>query len=160
MTLKQKRKLKKLAMWFVFIVYLLILFYLVFAAPEYGRQISRKSYNLVPLKTIRNYFKYRSIVGNQVFYTNIWGNIVVFIPFGWLWSYLQEKRFLNSFLNTFMIALGVTVFIELAQYAFSVGSLDVDDILLNVLGALLGWCLYWIYRMFIVLKKYSKKRRG
>lgn len=160
MTLKQRKKFEKMAIWIIFLGYMLILFYLVFAAPEYGRQISRKSYNLVPLKTIRNYLKYRSIVGNQVFYTNIWGNIVVFMPFGGLWTFLHEKRFIRSLCHTFLMALGVTVFIELAQYAFSVGSLDIDDVLLNVIGALIGWSIYWIYRLIVTLKKHSKKRRG
>lgn len=66
------------------------------------------------------------------------GNIVMFIPFGFLgWSF-PELRKLKTLIFTFVSAI---VIVEALQYFTRMGIFEVDDIILNTLGVYLGWLL-------------------
>jgi glycopeptide antibiotics resistance protein len=73
---------------------------------------------------------------------NLLGNVVVFMPFGLLFPMLTEngKNFFVMLLNAFLFVLGIEIF----QLFSAFGAFDVDDILLNCLGAALG---YGVYRL-------------
>ena len=105
--------------------------------------------NFTPFKTIKMYIDYAYKL-NSV--ENLAGNILVFVPFGILFpmAVLDGKKFHVMFLNAFVFILGIEVF----QLFSAFGAFDVDDILLNCLGAALG---YGIYRFFLV---WAKKRKG
>ena len=62
------------------------------------------------------------------------GNLVWFVPLGAL---LRKKNALAALLA----GAGASICIELMQYLLMTGVTDVDDVLLNALGALLGWAL-------------------
>ncbi|NLL77402.1 MAG: VanZ family protein [Clostridiales bacterium] len=93
--------------------------------------------NFTLFKTIRMYIDYSYMLNS---FENLVGNVVVFIPFGFLLPYVKEscKRFWVLFLNTFIFVLGIEVF----QLFSAFGAFDVDDILLNCFGAMLGWIAY------------------
>jgi glycopeptide antibiotics resistance protein len=55
-----------------------------------------------------------------------------------------------------LFGLAGSVAIEVLQLASRRGYFQVDDILTNVIGALIGWLLYWIARGLI--GKMRKKR--
>ncbi len=79
-------------------------------------------------------------LGSKLFYRNIIGNIIMFIPFGFFSSYylkLNKKRFI--FIVTFIIS----VLIECIQLKIG-RAFDVDDIILNMIGSLVGYYLYRI----------------
>lgn len=105
--------------------------------------------NFTPFKTIKMYIDYAYKL-NSV--ENLAGNILVFVPFGILFpmAVLDGNKFHVMFLNAFVFILGIEVF----QLFSAFGAFDVDDILLNCLGAALG---YGIYRLFLV---WAKKRKG
>ena len=66
-------------------------------------------------------------------------NILVFIPFGILFP---VKRW-----NVTLIAvLAFSVSIELIQYAFALGWCEVDDVISNAVGAMIGFGLWIIFR--------------
>ena len=67
---------------------------------------------------------------------NIVGNILVFIPFGWIG--LLIKKLNNLPLLLFLFISGISV-IELAQYYTARGTADVDDVFLNTFGMLIGY---------------------
>lgn len=70
---------------------------------------------------------------------NILGNIAVFIPFGmYLQVLLKNKAFIKSL---FIVAI-TTVAIELIQFVFALGSADIDDVILNALGGVIGILFY------------------
>ncbi|MBV8327853.1 VanZ family protein [Chryseobacterium sp.] len=66
------------------------------------------------------------------------GNVIMFIPFGflgWLFPKLQEiKALLIAFVSSIVI-------VEALQYFTRMGIFEVDDILLNTFGVYLGWLL-------------------
>jgi glycopeptide antibiotics resistance protein len=68
---------------------------------------------------------------------NLAANIALFIPFGYLLKVISISRKHRLFLPVLFITI-----IELAQYFTNRGSLDVDDLLLNLLGVYLGFIMY------------------
>lgn len=136
----------------LFLGYLAILIYLVLFSQGFGRVVTVRDYNLVPLKTISSYFRYRSAFGDRNYYINIYGNILAFMPLGYF-MFVMEKthRFFKSFLIPFIVSLSI----EIAQIKMSVGSFDVDDIILNTLG---GFSIYFLlYCIYLVLKLFRKR---
>ena len=112
-----------------FIVYLLVLFRLVTS-----QDISAyNSTNLMPFREILRYD-----VGTSGFYKQVVGNILLFIPFGYfVTSYCRIKN-----LGTITVVTILSSFvIELVQH-FIGRSFDVDDIILNVVGGILGFLVY------------------
>lgn len=68
------------------------------------------------------------------------GNIVMFMPIGFFPALLWRRW---SWWKSTLAGFCVSVTIETAQL-FTERSTDVDDVILNTLGALLGWCLAWL----------------
>ncbi len=94
---------------------------------------SFSGFNLVPFKEI---FRYK--VGSEMFNYNVIGNILIFIPFGYLiGKYVNPKNIWPVVITSLITSLTV----ELVQ--FKTGrSFDIDDIILNFLGAIMGYLLY------------------
>ena len=105
--------------------------------------------NFVPFRTIKMYIDYAYKL-NSV--ENLVGNLVVFMPLGFLLPLLSEElqKFSEVFINVFTFALGIEVF----QLFSAFGAFDVDDILLNCLGAVIG---YGCYKAAAAIKD---KKRG
>jgi glycopeptide antibiotics resistance protein len=75
-----------------------------------------------------------------LFVINIVGNIVVFVPLGVLLPRIHGR--FRSWQSTLVAALGVSALIEVLQSVGAQRVTDVDDLLLNALGALLGYGCY------------------
>lgn len=93
--------------------------------------------NFTPFKTIKMYIDYSYKLNSA---ENLLGNVVVFMPFGLLFPVLTEsgQGFFVMLLNAFIFVLGIEIF----QLFSAFGAFDVDDILLNCLGAALGFGIY------------------
>ena len=113
-----------------FIIYILCLFQIVTA-----QDVSFGGVNIIPFKEI---FRYEA--GTYLFYKNILGNVLLFLPFGFFVGYfIKVKKVSVMLLLTFIVSLSI----ETIQ--LSIGRVfDVDDIILNVLGATFGALLYII----------------
>jgi len=105
--------------------------------------------NFTPFKTIKMYIDYAYKL-NSV--ENLAGNVLVFVPFGFLFPFVarEGERFFVMFVHAFVFILGIEVF----QLFSAFGAFDVDDILLNCLGAAMG---YGIYRIFMIWQKREGK---
>ena len=66
---------------------------------------------------------------------NIFGNILMFVPFGFLGIVFTK-------LNNFWILI-LDFIVESLQYFTRLGVFDIDDVILNTVGAAIG---FWIYR--------------
>ncbi|MGN0388860.1 MAG: VanZ family protein [Suilimivivens sp.] len=97
--------------------------------------------NFTLFKTIRMYIKYSYKLNS---FENLIGNIVVFVPYGFLFPYVLKKgrNFFVMLLNAFLFVTGIEIF----QLFSAFGAFDVDDILLNCVGAVIGYLLYLILR--------------
>ena len=136
----------KAVMKLLFIVYMCVLVYVVFFAEAMGRTPQDGYvYNLTPLKEIKRFMKYiwdNDALGS-VARLNIFGNIIAFIPFGIYLPYTSESKL--GFISTFLYTFSLSLTIELVQLITKVGSCDVDDIILNALGGVIGYILWYIY---------------
>lgn len=96
--------------------------------------------NFTLFKTIKMYINYSYMLNS---FENLAGNIVVFVPFGFLLPYVQKgaAKFPVLLLNAFLFVLGIEVF----QLFSAFGAFDVDDILLNCFGASMGWVIYRVW---------------
>jgi len=104
-------------------------------------------------KTIRMYIDYSYMLNS---FENIVGNIVVFVPFGFLLPYvlLKGKNFLVMLSNAFIFVLGIEIF----QLFSAFGAFDVDDILLNCFGAVLGYMAYHGFETAKIWHRNKKKK--
>lgn len=104
------------------------------ANPDY--LISRlQSGNFIPFKTIL--INMNSLSGWHDF-SNLVGNIVAFIPFGMFLLLLPKNKEL-SFIGAFVRSFSLTLCLECLQVVFSLGIFDVDDLILNTFGGMLGY---------------------
>jgi len=135
------------------ILYFIILIYIVFFTAQ--RQIFKftdaHSYlNLVPvINKVREFQKFKSTdlkeIMNYIF--NLAGNIILFIPFSLIMFFVFNIRHKSTVI---IAALTLSVLIEVLQFVLSSGVTDIDDVLLNVTGAFLGWLL--AKNIFIIKK--------
>lgn len=130
--LEDKKKVSKLSHIIVFIYYVILLFNMV----VFARYNSIDSYNLIPFKSIVDIFKngttYEVII-------NIFGNLLVFMP---LEYFLIELFKVKKFLINFILSFGIILLIELFQYVFKVGVLDIDDLILCTFGMMMFYIIY------------------
>lgn len=81
----------------------------------------------------------RYTYGWDVTIINLLGNVVCFMPFGFLLPTISKKKALKNIFSVTFLAMIFSVFIESAQLITKVGAFDVDDIFLNTLGGALGY---------------------
>lgn len=96
--------------------------------------------NVVPLATISNTFHHLTAAK----LVNFVGNIALFIPFGLFVALLSPKRRL-SWTGLVLRAFGLSALLECAQGLFSIGTFDVDDLILNTFGGMLGYALFRLW---------------
>lgn len=73
-------------------------------------------------------------------WTNTFGNIALFMPLGACLLVLGQnsRRIRFGRGGTILLAMALSLGIEITQYVFSLGFSDVDDLVFNTLGASLG----------------------
>lgn len=93
--------------------------------------------NFTLFKTIRMYIDYAYKLNS---FENLVGNVLIFVPFGFGLPYVLQKgrNFFIMLVNVFLFVVGIEVF----QLFSAFGAFDVDDILLNCVGAVTGYLLY------------------
>lgn len=129
----------------LFLIYVLLLMYCLFFSESYGRVVDAERtyrYNLVPFVEIRRFWNYRRELGCAAMFSNVFGNVLGFIPYGFILPVI-----LGNMRNGFLITtsgFAISLLVETIQLITKVGCFDVDDLILNTLGALVGYLLFWI----------------
>ena len=129
----------------IYIIYSFVLFELVTSTD-----FSSYSNNFIPFKEILRYD-----VSSTLFLRNVLGNIILFIPFGYIVTdiiYMVCKR-TNIFISTIYV-LFTSLAIEVIQF-FIGRAFDIDDILLNFIGGLVGYIIYKVIHLFIKENKHE-----
>lgn len=127
----------------LFVLYIVFLVYFLCFSELYGRTgtVEEYRYNLVLFKEISRFIEYREELGTFAVFANLFGNILIFVPYGFFISVASHSRgLLKTVFYSFVLCFGVEIF----QLFTRVGSFDVDDILLNTLGGVLGYILFMI----------------
>lgn len=145
---KNKNKKSKYILYIIFAVYIIVLFKIVLFKYEPITKIikgdlgmSFRSSNLIPFKTIGDFFNI-AIKENSLLwaFSNIFGNVCIFMPLGYLLPMFFEK--FRNIKNTTIAVMFLSIFFELTQYIGYLGSLDIDDVLLNTIGGISGYLVY------------------
>ena len=126
----------------LFLIYLSILFYFLFFSEEYDRNIVATTYryNFNPFREIMRFWNYRQQLGTRVVVVNLVGNVMAFVPFGFILPIISDR--LKGCVKVTFLGLLLSLSVEGLQLLTRVGSCDIDDVILNTFGALLGYCLF------------------
>lgn len=154
---KETKNRIRIISWILFVIYIGLLVYFLFLSEEYGRtsfdqRIYR--YNLTPFQEIKRFWIYRHRVGFWVAFLNLAGNVIGFLPFGFFLSILS-RRLRNGAVVT-ALGFGLSLLVESIQLVFKVGCFDVDDLILNTLGAAIGYMLFAVCN-YLRRKRYGEK---
>lgn len=95
--------------------------------------------NLLPFHGIRENLEY----GRKPISWDMLDNMVMFVPIGIIYCYYQ-KNF--SVYKAMALSFSTTLLIECAQFVLKTGVVDIDDLIINTLGGLIGILLYAILR--------------
>ena len=137
---EQRRRYRTGALWVLLLYYLCILSVLLFFGGlfhldrGYGGAV-----NLEPFHTIRSYVRFYRNTGSPVSIMNLLGNVVIMVPLGMLLPVLF--RTMRHFWACLPLCALTAVGVEWLQWVTATGAADVDDSILNFLGAALGYLL-------------------
>lgn len=128
---KQKVVIYKELLMLCFAIYILCLFQVV----TFQDDVTWSSNNFIPFKEILRYN-----ITSRLFWKNVVGNMIMFLPFGFFISYyLKAEKPTLPLLLTFIASIAI----EFVQMCIG-RVFDVDDILLNLLGGTLGFYIFHV----------------
>ena len=141
MKAKNRRRFRVLGK-ILFVMYIGFLLYFLIFSDWYGRAggMSEYHYNLILFQEIERFWNYRDTLG-WVAYSNLFGNVLIFVPFGFFMPMASRYR---SFFLTLFYSFGLSFLVEAFQLVTKVGSFDVDDLLLNTIGGVIGFIIFVI----------------
>lgn len=137
-----------------------IIFSLTGISPISGfhLKISLKDIQIIPFNDI-----FRMLNGNKnIAIKNIGGNIAIFMPLGFFLPLLWKEY--RSIGKTLCFGIKTSLLIELSQL-FLVRSTDINDVILNAIGTLLGYLSYLLVSFLFpsvknyLLSKYSLSQK-
>ena len=146
---QNNRTVINILFWSMLVYYLLIMVELLFlrVVMDYSR------INLIPFETISRGIIFHEGSRAPSIDIQVWANVFVFIPAGLYLMTLGVKHSIpKSFLIVFLSSLGI----EILQYILKVGIFDIDDLILNCLGGLLGILFYCLLQKLFKSKEKAK----
>lgn len=146
----KRAKAETVAIFAVFAVYAAFLLRLLLFSRAPG---SERSINLIPFASIAEYVSSHSSGTARVAFANVVGNILIFIPLGVYVSWLRHRA--AAWLTMLTVA-SVSVAVEIIQGVFAVGASDIDDVILNCVGGIMGILTFRL--LSVVLRNQSLVR--
>lgn len=129
--MKRKSNCLVIALFLVYLVLLvwIILFKLQFSISDLDKA---RSVNLIP-------FHYDKEIGTAFHLTEVFENVLIFLPMG---IYLQMLLPKLQFHTKLILIAGASLLLETAQFVLAVGRSDITDVLTNTAGGVLGLVVY------------------
>ncbi|NFI56020.1 VanZ family protein [Clostridium botulinum] len=123
------------------VAYLLILTWIIIFKMQFSIQELDylRSINLIP-------FHESVIVNNRIELSEIYDNILVFVPFGLYVSMLKNNW---SFLKKVAPIAGVSLLYEVLQFILAIGASDITDLIGNTLGGIIGIAIYLVFHRLL-----------
>ncbi|MFC0560427.1 VanZ family protein [Halalkalibacter alkalisediminis] len=129
----------------LFVTYLIALFYVTLLAWNYGASLGPvgpggRNYNLIPFRSIYRIAVFSPTINDPI--RILLGNVVLFMPLGFLipsiWVKLRRVAYIMA------VGFSLSFLIEMSQFLFTQRVANVDDVILNTLGAVIGYMLFSI----------------
>lgn len=138
-------------------LYIVFIIYFLIFSDWYGRtgEMQEYRYNLVLFREIRRFWNYRDQVGLFAMFTNLFGNVIIFMPFGFFMPMASRYR---SCFSAVFYSFGLSLCVETFQLLTRVGSFDVDDLLLNTVGGLAGYVIFAVCA--VIRSRYVNKEKA
>lgn len=160
-----KKKIIRILIYIAFSLYVLLMLWLMFGQRLFHRistpgiewfenywQEFLGRINLMPFHTIVEFTKALVYGWDNHAIINLAGNIVMFIPLGFFLPYINKRMLV--FKQCMIISLACILCAELIQIFTLLGSFDIDDLILNMIGVSMGfWLQSIVNRLFQKLKK-------
>jgi glycopeptide antibiotics resistance protein len=147
--MNKRERIRTAFLYGVFICYILLLIKILLLSRISHSEF--RSINLIPFYSIKEYIFSNSATIKKFAFGNVVGNIVIFIPLGtYLSLFKSDKRVITNLLFIFILSL----FIEIIQWLLGIGASDIDDIILNCLGGLIG---ILGYKFLLFILRHEKK---
>jgi glycopeptide antibiotics resistance protein len=107
--------------------------------------------NIIPFRTITSYLKLITKININIVITNLLGNLLMFMPMGMALPVLFDKKF-NKLWKVVAFVIALVLIIETIQFITFTGSADIDDLILNTIGAIIGYGIIKIKMIRKLLK--------
>jgi len=157
--MNKRKRIETVFLYVVFICYILFLIKLLFLSRVSlfdlfnNQRTLDRSINLIPFYSIKEYIYSNSATIKRFAFSNVVGNIVIFIPLGtYLSLFKKNKRVIANLLFILIVSL----FVEIIQGLLGIGASDIDDIILNSFGGLVG---ILGYKFLLLILRDEKKVR-
>ncbi len=156
----KNNKPMKIYLYAIFIIYIITLIQLTLFDSDYGRsglnifdwskenlEVYLENNNLIPFKTISLYISRQ----DRVAIINLLGNLIAFAPMGIFLPLLFKKQ--NKLKNFILTNIAIILAIESLQFLSLSGHFDIDDLILNLLGALIIYGLFKVKKVNKIINK-------
>lgn len=140
----------------LFVLYIGFIIYFLLFSEWYGRAVDGMQeyhYNLVLFKEVKRFWQYREQLGFYAVFTNLFGNVLIFVPFGFFMPMASRYR---SFFAAVFYSAALSLGVETFQLITKVGSFDVDDLMLNTMGGVFGYLAFVVCA--VIRRKYGKRK--
>lgn len=107
--------------------------------------------NIIPFQSTMNYINGTNTPYLSNIIDNTLGNILIFLPFGVFLPILYRKY--RTLSKVFVGSILISFLIEILQYVSQLGRFDIDDIILNTLGSIIGFTLVKVVNRITKLAK-------
>ena len=155
--MNKRGRIKTVFLYGVFICYILFLIKLLFLSRVSllklfnSHRTSMRSINLIPYNSITEYISGSTGNLKKFAFSNVAGNIAIFIPLGiYLTLLKKDKRVITNMFFIFIVSL----FVEIIQGLLGIGASDIDDLILNSFG---GWIGILGYKFLLLILRDEKK---
>ena len=156
----KNNKPMKIYLYAIFIIYIITLIQLTLFDSDYGRsglnifdwskenlEVYLENNNLIPFKTIFEYISRQ----DRVAIINLLGNLIAFAPMGIFLPLLFKKQ--TKLKNFILTNIAIILAIESLQFLSLSGHFDIDDLILNLLGALIIYGLFKVKKVNKIINK-------
>ncbi|MGI5891528.1 MAG: VanZ family protein [Bacillota bacterium] len=166
MTRPAKKKIHKKLLNCLFVLYIIFLLKVVlFKGPlsmitetfrNWQLPSFDQAFNIIPLFTIGGYLRAIASGGmnTSIIIDNLVGNILLFVPWGFLLPLIFKKS--KSLRQVLLAGMIFVLCIEAMQFVTRLGSFDIDDLILNLVGVLIG---YGIFRAALAIQRSCCSKR-
>ena len=145
-SIDDKEKIKKHMLWMIFVIYIISISTLLFLDSAYRYSGHLPSgwdrVNLIPFKEITECLSglFSGNISIKSALVSIGGNLLAFVPMGFFIPVLLGSRIKNIKQFTLLMII-ITSAVELTQFITKTGISDIDDVILNTLGAVIVYLL-------------------
>lgn len=139
---KPMKKVRKVGLFLLVSYTLLLSFWMFFGFGRYTYPGFR--YNLIPFLTVGDFLNFNQF-NTKTWVINLIGNIGVCIPFGILFPLVFQGPMIRLYIK---FIAGIFV-LELMQLLTRKGVFDIDDLILNSVGFIIGYGIYRVIAMWV-----------